>query len=114
MPPAIKKTTAVAPYMIAIFLWSGVVNQHHTPVVARGRSSSRARRGIGTSTVVMRLQTPVLHCALSSEQFPAPPTCAWLSSVACPREVVPGPAQAGVGPLRIGCGVAEEFCDLTR
>ena len=41
MPPARKNTIAVVPYMMAIFLWSGVVNQLHTPVVARGRSSSR-------------------------------------------------------------------------
>ena len=37
MPPTTKKNSAVAPYMIPIFLWS-IVNSHDFhPVVATGR-----------------------------------------------------------------------------
>ena len=43
MPPTTKKNIAVVAYMIAIFLWSTVVNQLHTPVVERGRSRIRPR-----------------------------------------------------------------------
>ena len=43
-----KKTNAVTPYRIPIFLWSTVVNQPHTPVVAVGRAKSPLRaRGSG-------------------------------------------------------------------
>src|SRR5258705_4736069 len=62
IPPTRKKNIAVVAYMIAIFLWSTVVNQLHGPVVARGRSRIRVRTGgptraaaslpVGTSTAL--------------------------------------------------------------
>src|SRR5437016_733053 len=56
-PPITKKTRAVAPYMIPIFLWSIVVNQLQKPVVALGRRSGSGRvatRGSAPETVVIR------------------------------------------------------------
>ena len=46
IPPTRKKNIAVVPYMIAIFLWSTVVNQLHGPVVARGRSRMPRATGV--------------------------------------------------------------------
>jgi hypothetical protein len=44
-----KKTKAVYPYMIPIFLWSTVVNQPSNPVLALGR---RKIVVVGTGRVV--------------------------------------------------------------
>ena len=41
-PPNIKKNSAVAPYMMPIFLWSTVVTQERQPVVAVGREKTPA------------------------------------------------------------------------
>ena len=43
MPPTMKKTNAVAPYISPIFLWSTVVNQLQKPVSADGRRMPRPR-----------------------------------------------------------------------
>ena len=40
MPPTTKKNSAVAPYMMPIFLWSTVVNQLHHPVSTVGREKT--------------------------------------------------------------------------
>src|SRR6266540_4539785 len=50
IPPTTKNASAVVPYMIAIFLWSIVVNQLQKPVVAFGRRRTRSRRA-GARTV---------------------------------------------------------------
>ena len=47
-----KKTKAVTPYMMPIFLWSTVVNQLQKPVIAVGRRS-RPRPLAGTLTLAM-------------------------------------------------------------
>ena len=46
MPPTRKKNIAVVPYMIAIFLWSTVVNQLHDARRRRGRSRMLALDGL--------------------------------------------------------------------
>src|SRR4029450_9898819 len=62
MPPTMKKTSAAAPYMIPIFLWSTVVNQLHTPVVDFGRRRTSGRRGTGvTASEPGVLGTPPRH-----------------------------------------------------
>ncbi len=58
IPPTSRKTMAVTPYMIPIFLWSTVVNQLQKPVVARGRRKTSTRR-VGT-VVVAASETVVI------------------------------------------------------
>ena len=67
MPPTRKKNIAVAPYMIAIFLWSTVVNQLQKPVVDCGRSRIRARR-VGAWTSAVASSTVVIGHYVTPEQ----------------------------------------------
>src|SRR5687767_11914230 len=65
IPPITRKTSAEAPYMTPIFLWSTVVTQDRHPVVARGRANTpsglratvppegSARASEGRSTIAM-------------------------------------------------------------
>src|SRR5688572_68341 len=65
MPPITRNTSAEAPYMIPIFLWSTVLIHERQPVVARGRANTpralcalgapegSARVSEGRSTIAM-------------------------------------------------------------
>ncbi len=55
-PPTTKNTSAQAPYILAIFLWSTVVTQLRHPVVARGRVKTPS--GLRLRLAVRRWATP--------------------------------------------------------
>src|SRR6478609_2818714 len=47
-PPISRNTSAVAPYMMPIFLWSTVVTHERQPVVEVGRAKTPAGRSLGS------------------------------------------------------------------
>src|SRR5262245_27118815 len=109
MPPATKNAIAVVPYMMAIFLWSGVVNQLQTPVIARGRASSfgpRAVVGTGSCVVVMRYRLA------SSTASPSARPRAPASSLVEPRRQALRARETALRVRRIAGRPAQELRDL--
>src|SRR6478735_1055631 len=53
-PPISRNTSAVAPYMMPIFLWSTVVTHGRQPVLAVGRAKTPAGRSLGSPSPVGR------------------------------------------------------------